>query len=131
VSFDKITFFSVSGLEGTIDKPLAELPAKKKGEDYEYAKLTSAAPLDGVTHHRSILLLHHHMHEGVRIPEQELHQFALNLHGLVFEIRGREGVMGVRLRSKHQTCCGSQNNQVTLHIVVPPLTEPILEGNPS
>jgi hypothetical protein len=39
--------------------------------------------------------------------------------------------MGVRLRSKHQTCCGSQNNQVTLHIVVPPLTEPILEGNPS
>jgi biopolymer transport protein ExbD len=43
VSFDKITFFSVSGLEGTIDKPLAELPAKKKGEDYEYAKLTSAA----------------------------------------------------------------------------------------
>src|SRR4051812_35682822 len=43
VSFDKITFFSVSGLEGTIDKPLAELPAKKKGEDYEYGKLTAAA----------------------------------------------------------------------------------------
>jgi biopolymer transport protein TolR len=43
LTIDKITLFSVSGLEGTIDKPLAELPAKKKGEDYDFAKLTEAA----------------------------------------------------------------------------------------
>jgi len=43
LSIDKITLFSVSGLEGTIDSPLVELPAKKKGEDYEYSKLTEAA----------------------------------------------------------------------------------------
>jgi len=43
LTIDKISLFSVSGLEGTIDRPLVELPAKKKGEDYEYAKLTAAA----------------------------------------------------------------------------------------
>ena len=57
VSFDKITFFSVSGLEGTIDKPLAELPAKKKGEDYEYAKLTTAAQDVVVRHFKGRLPL--------------------------------------------------------------------------
>ena len=71
------------------------------------------------------------MHEGVRIPEQELHQLALNLHGLIFEIRGREGVMGVCLCTDERHRCDSQNNQVTLHIVVPPLTEPNSERNPS
>jgi hypothetical protein len=68
------------------------------------------------------------MHEGVRIPEQELHELALNLHGLIFEVRGREGVMGVCLRSQQGPRCDSQNNQVTLHIVVPPLSEPNSEG---
>jgi hypothetical protein len=91
-------------------------------------ELTSATPLNGIPHLRPILLLHHDMHEGVRIPEQELHQLALNLHGLIFEIRGREGVMGVCLRSQQGPRCDSQNNQVTLHIVVPPLSEPNSEG---
>jgi biopolymer transport protein ExbD len=42
---EKITFFSVTGAEGagSFEKPLLELPARKKAEDYEYAKLTQAA----------------------------------------------------------------------------------------
>ena len=43
VSFDKLSFFSVSGLEGSLDKPLVEIPATKKGETYDFAKLTVAA----------------------------------------------------------------------------------------
>ncbi len=43
LTVDEIRLFSVSGLEGSIDRPLVVLPAKKKGEDYEYAKLTEAA----------------------------------------------------------------------------------------
>jgi biopolymer transport protein ExbD len=43
LSFDKITLFSVSGLEGNLDKPLVEIPAKKKGEEYDFSKLTEAA----------------------------------------------------------------------------------------
>jgi biopolymer transport protein ExbD len=50
VSLDKITLLSVSGQEGTIDKPLVEVPAIKKGEQYEYGKLTEAA--QGVVNRR-------------------------------------------------------------------------------
>jgi len=40
VAPEKITIFSISGLEGSIDKPLLELPAKARNEDFEYAKIT-------------------------------------------------------------------------------------------
>jgi biopolymer transport protein ExbD len=43
LSPEKITFFSVAGLEGSLDKPLVEVPAKKPGQDYDYTKLTAAA----------------------------------------------------------------------------------------
>jgi biopolymer transport protein ExbD len=43
LTVDKITFFSVASLEGSLEKPLLEVPAKKKGADYDYAKLTEAA----------------------------------------------------------------------------------------
>ena len=59
-------------------------------------ELARAAPLDRVTHHLPVLLLHHDVNEGVRIAKQELHQLAFNGDGLVFQIRGREGVMGIR-----------------------------------
>jgi biopolymer transport protein TolR len=42
VAPEKITIFSVTGKEGTIDKPLLELPAKVRNEDFDYAKITEA-----------------------------------------------------------------------------------------
>src|SRR5215203_4684826 len=90
------------------------------------AELTGAAPLNGVAHHRSILLLHHHVHEGVRISKQELHQLTLVRHRLIFQVGGGEGVMGVCLRANEARCRDKANYQQTLHSVVPPLTEPVL-----
>jgi len=43
VTQEKITFTSVSGQEGSFERPLIELPATKRGESYDYAKLTEAA----------------------------------------------------------------------------------------
>jgi len=40
---DKIVFFSVAGLEGSFAEPLVEIPATKKGQEYDFAKLTTAA----------------------------------------------------------------------------------------
>jgi hypothetical protein len=54
------------------------------------------------------------------IPELELHQLALDLHALIFEIRGGERVMRVRLRPDDERRGDSQANEVALHIVVPP-----------
>jgi hypothetical protein len=61
------------------------------------------------------------------IPELELHQLALDLHTLIFEIRGRERVMRVCLRRDDERGCDSQANEGALHIVVPPLT--VAENN--
>src|SRR5687768_4413079 len=96
------------------------------------AELVGAPPLDAVAHHGAVLLLHHHVHEGMGIPELELHQLALDLHALIFEIRGRERVMRVSLRRDDKRRCDSQTNEVALHIVAPPLAEPgPLTGNRS
>src|SRR5688572_25097724 len=89
-------------------------------------ELTSAAPFHGVAHHRSILLLHHHVHERVRISKQELHQLTLDRHRLVLQVGGGKGVMGVSLRANEARCRDQADNQQTLHSVVPPLTEPVL-----
>jgi len=43
VAPEKISLFSVAGLEGSIDKPLLELPAKKTNQEFEYAKIMEAA----------------------------------------------------------------------------------------
>jgi hypothetical protein len=60
------------------------------------------------------------MNEGMGIPELELHQLALDLYLLVFEIRGRERVMRVCLHRNGERGCDSQANEAALHIVVPP-----------
>jgi hypothetical protein len=56
----------------------------------------------------------------VGIPELELHQLAFDLHALIFEIGGREGVVRVCLRRDDERRCDSKPNEVALHVVVPP-----------
>jgi biopolymer transport protein TolR len=52
VAPEKITIFSVSGLEGSIDKPVLELPAKTRNEDFDYAKVTEAMQAVVLKHYK-------------------------------------------------------------------------------
>jgi len=59
------------------------------------------------------------------IPKQELDELTFNRHRLVFQISGREGVMGESLSTDHNGRGGDkQHNQITLHIRSS-LTEPM------
>ena len=48
------------------------------------------------------------VNEGVRVPEEELHQVAFDGLGLVLEVGGREGMVGLNARASHQSHSGSE-----------------------
>src|SRR6267142_130846 len=79
------------------------------------AELAGPAPLDVVDGRRAVLLLHVHVHEGMRIPEDELHDLTFDRDRLRLEVGRREGVVrergaGTRPRGRDQ-----ESYQATLH----------------
>src|SRR5438034_4030603 len=65
-------------------------------------KLAAAAPFDSPSNGFSLLIFAFHMHERMWIAEQELNQIAFNRLLLVFEVGRREGMMRIKLNSRHQ-----------------------------
>ena len=59
------------------------------------AQVPAGAPLDGPALHRAFFVRPLHRQEGMRIPEEKLHHFALHLLGLIFQIGGCKRVVGV------------------------------------
>src|SRR5215831_2843045 len=59
-------------------------------------ELQARAPLHRIPHGVALRIFPFHVHERVRIAEQELHQVAFDRLGLVFEVRGGERVMRIR-----------------------------------
>src|SRR5687767_4093064 len=78
-------------------------------------QLPGRAPFDDVAVHRPVLLLHHHVHEGVRAAEQELHDLPLDRHRLIFKIGRRKRMMCRKLRADGQHADRQQRDQITIH----------------
>jgi len=72
------------------------------------AQLSATAPFDSVADGFALLILAFHMDERMRVPEQELNQIALDCLLLVFEVGGGEGMMSIKLNTRHQRRCGHQ-----------------------
>src|SRR5262249_51377087 len=87
-----MVFGSAAGI-AVDDDVVADL--ERVAGDALLAKLSAGSPLDRPTRDGAARFLHFHLHEGVRIAIQELHQIAFDFYGLVLKRGGGKGVVSV------------------------------------
>jgi hypothetical protein len=64
------------------------------------AELSAAAPFNGPANDLSLFVLRFDMHKGMWIPEEELNQLSFDPLCPIFEVRGRKGVVRVKLSGR-------------------------------